>query len=76
MKCLLKMYFIVYQNYYLEYQICHLLIVFVLSINIQSMKYRWIRDDMIQVYKILYDEVESVKALFDVDSKQKGNSLK
>ena len=76
MKCLLKMYFIVYQNYYLEYQICHLLIVFVLSINIQSMKYRWIRDDMIQVYKILYDEVESVKALFHVDSKQKGNSLK
>ena len=32
------------------------------------MKYRCIRGDMIQVYKILLDEGESPKVLFQVDS--------
>ena len=38
------------------------------AIDIPSMKYRGIRGDMIQVYKILQCEDESLKALFSVDS--------
>ena len=32
------------------------------------MKYHWIRGDIVQVYKILHGEDESLKALFNVDS--------
>ena len=38
------------------------------AIDIPNMKYRRIRGDMIQVYKILHGEDESLKALFNVDS--------
>ena len=39
-----------------------------LAINIPSMKHCWFIYDMIQVYKILHNEDESLKALFEVDS--------
>ena len=38
------------------------------AINVPSTKYRQIRDDMIEVYKIFHGEDESLKVLFDVDS--------
>ena len=38
------------------------------AIDIPSIKCRRIRGNVIQVYKILHGEDESLKALFDVDS--------
>ena len=38
------------------------------GIDIPSVKYRRIRDDMVQVYKILHGEDESLKAFFNVNS--------
>ena len=38
------------------------------AIDIPSMKYRRIRGDMIQVYKIFHCEDESLKAFFNVDN--------
>ena len=38
------------------------------AIDIPSMKYCWIRGDMIQVHKILHSKDESLKAFFSVDS--------
>ena len=48
------------------------------AIDIPRMKYRRIRGGMIQVYKILHGENESLKALFQVDSTgiTRGNKFK
>ena len=62
------MYFVVHQNWYLEYRICHMLIVFVLSIyqlwNIIKSEVTWFKFTKFSKVKMNH----WWKALFDVDS--------